>query len=230
MRICESVGGRRHLVRAALGAAFILVPTAAAAPASAATLSLNKPCYVSAGSKRAAMNLLGSGFVPGDMVEISSSDGSVATSTTVNASGDIAATTGAPIPAFSLPGAKAVTLTAQDFTAAGTTITATARTQAAQLAVDTKPAQARLSKKVTWYFSGFKPGRFIYGHYLHNKPVARAKFGRAKGPCGVLKVKAQFYPGGHPRFKSYGLQIDDSTGYSKHASPRIVTRLGTFVI
>jgi hypothetical protein len=230
MRICESVGGRRHLVQAALGAAFILVPTAAAAPASAATLSLNKPCYVSAVSKRAAMNLLGSGFVPGDMVEISSSDGSVATSTTVNASGDIAATTGAPIPAFSLPGSKTVTLTAQDFTAAGTTITATARTQAAQLAVDTKPAQARLSKKVTWYFSGFRPGRFIYGHYLHKKPVARAKFGRAKGPCGVLKVKAQFYPGGHPRFKSYGLQLDDSKGYSKHASPRIVTRLGTFVI
>src|SRR6202020_34649 len=99
-------------------------------------------------------------------------------------------TTGAPIPFLSLPGSKAVTLTAQDFTAAGTTITATARTQAAQLAVDTKPAQARLSKKVTWYFSGFRPGRFIYGHYLRKKPVATAKFGRAKGPCGVLKVKA----------------------------------------
>jgi hypothetical protein len=120
-------------------------------------------------------------------------------------------------------------VTAQDFAAAGT-ITATARTQAARLAVDTKPAQARLSKKVTWYFSGFRPGRFIYGHYLRKKPVARAKFGRAKGPCGLLKVKARFYPGGHPRFKSYGLQLDDSKSYSKHASPRIVTRLGTFVI
>jgi hypothetical protein len=230
MRICESVGGRRLLVRATLGAALILVPSAATASASAATLSLDKPCYVSAASKRAAMNLLGSGFVPGDMVEISSSDGSVATSTTANASGDIGLTTGAPIPFLSLPGSKAVTLTAQDFTAGGTTITATARTQAAPLAVDTKPAQARLSKKVTWYFSGFRPGRFIYGHYLRKKPVARAKFGRAKGPCGVLKVKAKFYPGGHPRFKSYGVQIDDSKGYSKHASPRIVTKLGTFVV
>jgi hypothetical protein len=230
MRICESVGGRRRLVQAALGAALILVPSAAAAPASAATLSLDKPCYVSAASKRATMKLLGSGFVPGDMVEISSSDGSVSTSTPANASGDIAATTGAPIPFLSLPGSKAITLTAQDFTAAGTTITATARTQAAPLAVATKPAQARLSQKVTWYFSGFRPGRLIYGHYLRKRPVARTQFGRAKGPCGVLKVKARFYPGGHPRFKSYGLQLDDSKSYSKHASPRIVTKLGTFVI
>jgi hypothetical protein len=203
MRISESVGGRRLLVRAALGAAFILVPSAAAAPASAATLSLDKPCYVSAASKRAAMNLLGSGFVPGDMVSISSSDGSVDTTATANASGDIGITTGAPIPFFSLPGSKAVTVTAQDFAAAGT-ITATARTQAAPLAVDTKPAQARLSKKVTWYFSGFRPGRFIYGHYLRKKPVARAKFGRAKGPCGVLKVKAGSTPAAIPASKATG--------------------------
>jgi hypothetical protein len=91
-----------------------------------------------------------------------------------------------------------------------------------------KPTEAALTKKVTWYFSGFRRGKFIYAHYLHKKPAAQARFGRATGPCGLLKVKARFYPGGHPRFKTYTVQIDDSKRYSKHASPKIVTKLGTF--
>lgn len=225
MRICE----RRRLLQLMLAAMLTLAPGALAAQASAASLSVNKRCYVNT-KKRAVMTVSGSGFVPGDAVEVSSSDGSVVASATANASGAIGITTGAPIPFFNLPGSKTVTMTAQDFTGTGTTITATVKAHIAPLAVATKPAQARLSKKVTWYFSGFRPGKFVYGHYLRKKQVARAKFGRARGTCGVLKVKAKFYPGGHPRFKSYGLQIDDSGRYTKHASPKIDTKLGTFLI
>ncbi len=228
MGIRELAVGRR-LVQATIGVATLFVPGAIATEATAATLNVNRPCYVNARS-RAAMGVLGTGFTPGDPVTISSSDGSVSANATADANGNVGLTTGAPTPFFSLPGAKTVTLTAQDFTPSGTTITAATRVTTTALGVATRPSQARLTKRVTWYFSGFRPGRYVYGHYLRRHQVARARFGRAKGPCGLLRVRARLYPGGHPRSKSYKLQIDDSKRYSKHASPRIDTRLNTFLL
>lgn len=226
MRTCESAGGRRRRVRVATGLVTMLAPAALATAASGATLSVNRPCYVISGKTAPPMTVLGSGFMPGGTVNVSSSDGTASATTTAGPSGNIAVTTGAPTPSFSMPGTKTETLTAQQ--ASGTT--ATTPVTSAPLAVATKPAFAALTKKVTWYFSGFRPGHFIYAHYLRRKPVARTQFGRAKGACGVLKVKARFYPGGHPRYKSYKVQIDDSKRYSKRAAPRIVTKLGTFAL
>ncbi len=216
------------MLRAAVGAAVILAPTGLAAQASAAAIAVNRPCYVNVGSKAAPMAVVGSGFVRGDTVTITSSDGSVDATTTANAAGNIGLITGAPTPFFAVPSAKTLVLTAQDFTTSGTTVTASTFVNATTLAVATKPSQAPLSHKVVWYFSGFTPGHYVYAHYLRRRPVARTRFGRAKGPCGLLKVRARFYPGGHPRYRSYGVQIDDSKRYTKHASPRIVTKLGTF--
>ncbi len=80
---------------------------------------------------------------------------------------------------------------------------------------------------MTWYFSGFDKGRYVYGHYLrHGREVARARFGRTKGNCGLLRTRAPFFPGGRQRYASYGLQFDDARHYSRHSSPRIVTSLG----
>jgi hypothetical protein len=81
---------------------------------------------------------------------------------------------------------------------------------------------------VTWYFSGFDGGHYIYGHYLrHGREVARARFGHAKGDCGLLRVRARFFPG-HQRYRTYGLQFDDTRLYSKRSSPRIVITLGAY--
>jgi hypothetical protein len=172
------------------------------------------------------MAVAGSGFVPGDTVEISSGDGSVADSVTADAAGNISLTTGAPSPTFNRPGAKTETVTATDIATTGT-ITASTPVQVAPLEVQTVPLEAPFTKKVTWYFSGFTPGKHIYAHYLRDKQVARAKFSRAQGPCGVLKARATLYPGGHPHFKKYEVQIDSSKHYNKHATPRIDTRLST---
>jgi hypothetical protein len=174
------------------------------------------------------MSVVGSGFGPGDTVEISSSDGSVGAMTTASAAGTIGFATGAPVPLFTAPGQKTVTLTAQDFTPAGAEITATAAVTAAPLAVSTKPARAKFTHRVTWMFSGFESGKSIFAHYLHKKPVATQKFGKATGPCGLLKARALLFPGGHPHFKSYRVQIDDAKRYNKNTSPRIDTKLGTF--
>ncbi len=169
----------------------------------------------------------GSGFTPGDPVDIQSSDGSVAATANAGASGAFAVTTGAPTPFLPRPESKTFTLTASDFTATGTTITATTRVTVTDLSVTTAPSRAALTEKVTWYFSGFDPGKQIYGHYLRRNEVARAEFGTAQGPCGLLKVNARFYPGGHPRYKTYTLQVDNSKPYSMHTTPRVLAQLGT---
>lgn len=87
----------------------------------------------------------------------------------------------------------------------------------------TNPPSARPKKKVKYIFAGFKAGKAIYGHNLHKGKVAETyKFGKAKGPCGVLKAKARIYPG-HSRYSHYKAQFDNSKKYSKKASPRINT-------
>jgi hypothetical protein len=211
-------------MRAAFGAAALLVPAAFASAAGAATIGVSRPCFVDVGTKAAPMLVSGSGFVPGDEVSLTSSDGSVDATATADPSGAIALTTGAPNPSFKLPGAKTLTLTANDFSSNGT-ITATVPVTVTTLAAVPKPTQAKLTSKVTWYFSGFTPGKYVYGHYLRKKQVARARFGRAKGPCGVLKVRARFYPGGRPRYDSYTLVFDNSRRYSKKTRPRVLLKI-----
>ncbi len=225
MRICGSVGGGRRLVRAAIGTVAMLLPGALAAAASAATLSVNKPCYVLAGRTAPTMLVGGTGYAPGDPVSITSSDGSVDANTTANAAGAFLVATNAPTPFFSEPGQKTVTLTASDFSANGT-ISATAPATVAPLAVATSPATARPSRKVTWLFSGFAPGRFVYVHYIRGKRVvARMRFGRATGACGLLRTKAHLYYSTHPSHLTYNIQVDDSKRYSIRARPRILGRI-----
>lgn len=210
-------------------AASLLLMGIAAAQASAATISVTKPCYVNSLHERASMTVVGSGFTPGIPVEITSSDGTVAEVTTASSTGTITLTTGAPAPLLNPLQRKTVTLTAQVSTVSGTAIVATTQATVTPLSVVTRPARAKFTRKVTWFFSGFEPGKPIYAHYLRRRPVAKTRFGKAKGACGVLKARALLFPGGHPRFKTYRVQIDDSKHYSKHTLPRFVTTLGTFV-
>ena len=99
----------------------------------------------------------------------------------------------------------------------------------ANFAVDTVPAVAQPSRKVTWRFSGFIPGRLIYVHYLRpGSVIARMAFGRAQGPCGTLKARDRFYPGGHPQFSTYQVVFDQVKRYTRRARPRISTRLSFF--
>lgn len=223
--------GRGRRARRLAGAlALMLAPIGFVAQASAATIAVAKRCYVNPVSGPTSMTVQGSGFTPGDQILITSSDGSVDTTAAATASGTITASMHAPSPPFTAPGEKTVTLTATDFPLAGPALTATTPVTVAPLLAATKPREARFTSKVTWFFSGFDTGKYIYAHYLRKRQVALARFGRAAGPCGLLTVRARLYPGGHPRFRSYGVQIDDSRRYDKNASPKLVTRLGSRVV
>ena len=216
---------RRRLWTLVLGAAWLLAPAALAAPASAASLSVNKACYVFAPNRPAPMTVSGAGFGPYERVSIASSKGwSAAAPAAAGPTGDFTVALHAPEPTSALPGQQTVTLTATGL--AGSL--ATTLVTVARLGVATVPAQAPLSHKLTWYLSGFAPGKSIYVHDLHGKPVARARLGRTKGACGVLKTRARIYPSLHPRYRKYSVQIDDAQRYSKHATPKLDTTLSIF--
>lgn len=222
--------GARRFIGVAIGLAALAAPGLGAAQAAAATLTVNKPCYVNTlsarGPQAARMVVTGTGYIPGSTVNIASTDGTVFKAVQANASGVIIAIVGAPTPSFSRPGSRALGLVATD--QANTSIVGGTFLKVADLAVATVPSKAKPSRKVVWYFSGFRPGQYVYGHYLRNgREVARARFGRAKGVCGLVRVGARFFPGGHQRYRHYGLQFDDSRRYHRGSRPRIVTSLNT---
>ena len=129
----------------------------------------------------------------------------------------------APILGTLKPGEAAVPLSAEDETSDDTTAATTFTV--ANLAVSRNPVTGEPSEKATWKFSGFTSGAEIYAHYLHGtKVTGTAKFGRASGPCGLLRKRAQFYPG-KAKYDTYMVQIDDSPRFSPSSFPRVDTQL-----
>jgi hypothetical protein len=198
---------------------------ALAAQASAATLTANKPCYVNLNpSIGATMMITGAGFTPGSSVSLSG--GTTSATGTADTAGNVLIQAAAPTLASLDPGAKTTTLTATD----GAGLSAAIAVRSANLAVATKPRSVRNVRKdkVTFSFSGFVPGKHIYGYYLRRKIVAKAKFARAKGPCGTLKQKALLFPGGRPSHDSYKVTFENTRKFSKTAFPRVTGTLSIF--
>jgi hypothetical protein len=199
-----------------------------AAQASAASISVAQACVVNANpAVGTPMTVAGSGFSPGDSISLDTTSGGAFGSATADVSGAFSVSMPAPTLASFNPASAAFTLVATDETDGVTTATTTINV--ANLAVSTNPAEAKPSKKVTWSFSGFISGADIYAHYLHGKKVtATTKFGKAQGPCGVLKVRAKFYPG-KTKYDSYKVQVDDSRRYSAKSLPHLVAKLNTHI-
>jgi hypothetical protein len=212
------------------GASLGVVGTAAAATVPA-TLSVNQACYITVGKARPTMVVTGSGYVPGDDVNVSDATGTFDADVTADATGAISATGAAPVTYFSKPGEKADLITATDYGEDGNEYVGSARTELSILgasAAKTRRAHGlqALTFKTKWSFSGFPEGKSIYAHYMYGKKtVARQRFGKAQGPCGLLSVHKRLYPD-TPHHREYRLQIDSSRSYSKHASPRLVTKVG----
>lgn len=223
--------GRRAAAVAivAAGASIGLAGTAAAATVPA-TLTVNQACYVTVGKTHPTMVVTGTGYVPGDPVSISDTTGTFIENVNADANGDVSATAPAPYAFFSRPGEKRDTITATDYAADGNTYEGRATTRISEMDAAARTRRGHglkvLTYKTRWSFSGFPTGREIYGHYLyHKKVVVRQRFGRAHGPCGLLTVRKRMYPA-RPHHRVYGIQLDSSRRYSKHTSPRLVSKIG----
>jgi hypothetical protein len=231
MGIHLPVGGRGLLLAAVVGVGALTAPAISAATASAATIQLNAACYVSVGSTIPSVTITGTGFGPGDDVEVTGSGDSISADTTADASGDISVTTEGPVAPLN-PGPRQFTVAATDtnFNTGATFTTAPVTGYYSQGGVTLSQDISKFTKKITYYLGGFIPGKRIYAHYLvHGKVKGTHRFGTAAGPCGTLKTRATIYPisGKHPT-GSYNVQFDNAKKYKKVAVPRFVIKFTPF--
>ncbi len=208
----------------------VLTATLAAAAATArgaATLGVDRPCYVIT-KKIPSMTITGSGYAPGSQVLITST-ANVDGSATATAAGTISLKLNAPAPHFSTPSVKTFTFTAKD---EGTSpaIVATSPVRVAPLgalhgSTPKAPGLKALSEMTNWSFSGFPSGHTIYAHYtIQGQQVATQAFGKSQGVCGTLHVRAPLYPA-IPHHASYPVQFDTAKGYSPKTAPKLAGRV-----
>jgi hypothetical protein len=210
--------------RGACAVALAGVVTVAAAPgAGAATVGLDRTCYVSTAiGAGVTIQVTGSGFTPGEAVfaQIPAPAGLLSfVETTVGPTGELAATLTKVLPPGIEPVVEAEKMQIKGVLSGA--ILAEAPFELTNLGVKLNPPSASPRAKVSYELAGFTPGKPIYGHYLHKGRVALTyRFGVASGPCGVLRTKARLYPG-TSRFSSYQVQFDDSKRYSPRTSPKV---------
>lgn len=225
-----ATGTRRRRLPTLSAAVAVAVgcSSALAASASAAVIAVSPTCVVQTGGKPAEMAVAGTGFTPGDEIDVATTKGGAFGTGTADTAGNIGILLDAPllpVPSDE-PYASAFTMSASD-ALNPLAVAPTATFWVANLAVKTTPAVAKFSKRVTWRFSGFLPGKPIYAHYLHgNKLLATRSFGRGTTPCGTLEKKAVFLPV-RSKYSTYRVQVDNSRRYSKKSLPRWIGTLQT---
>jgi hypothetical protein len=212
------------LALSALAAAALI----AAPLASAATVETSQGCYVAKGTEGVDIGVTGSGFTAGEEVfaQVPAPGGLGASDdTTVAPDGTINVTVENLFPESIEPVAESHVMQIKGILSGQ--ILAEVPFQVTNLAVKTVPATGSYTKVVTYIFAGFRPHKPVFGHFFRGgKLVLTHKFGKATGPCGILKTKSKLYPGTSPRDAKYKVQFDDSKKVNPKATPKIVTSLG----
>ncbi len=194
------------------GVLGLAASAAVAAPASAATLTVQTGCAVQSASR---IEFSIGGFTPDGIVNLYDNTDFLDV-VTVGAGGDF---TGGFQGRHSVTGRETRTLTATD--AAGNTASGTY--QFTDLAFVQAPAvAAKPTSKVTYAFDGFLGGGTLYAHYTFSKtqtkkiPAKTVALGTLQGPCGGLVTKkVTVLPIKKPKVGTYEIQFDTSPTYKR---------------
>ena len=198
-------------------AALALLPAAA----QAAALQPLKPCYISVTQRtpgepdvvtREALDLAGSGFTAGALVDVSF-DGKVDRTIQADGNGNL------PPQVLQSPyqarGQGAFTLTAAEQGNPANVIALPSRTTALEL--NLRPRRARPSERIRFSGSGFTAQRAVWAHYLfkgkRRKTVRLVR--RIDKPCGTFSVRRRQIPVKHPGIGKWRLQVDQQRRYSR---------------
>lgn len=207
----------------ALLAAGTLLAVPAAAQA-AGTITLDRACYV----ERSQMVATGVGFTPG--AEITLSGDGTFTQAVADAGGTFVAPVEVPInPTIDARSTsiKTYTLQAQNF--ANPADDTSVQYQVTNFAFESSRGVKSPRAKRTWWFAGFPTGASIYGHFRHGgKTRANYRFGKATGPCGLLKVRARGIPVRRVRSGTWNVQVDTKKSYSKSTRPALTASTTVF--
>jgi len=203
----------RHAASLVVAAAVAALALPAAA--GAATLAPLKGCYVSVTpSTREGVDVIGTGFTPGALVDVSI-DGAVHRTVQADTAGNLPAQ---ELPAPNQPtGQRAFTVGAAEQGNAANSVTLTSNVTALNLGI--QPRRARPSKRVTFRGRGFTgPGR-VYAHYLFKGRVRKTvTLSRRPGaPCGTFTARRRQIPVKSPHTGTWTLQVDQQRRY--HRAP-----------
>lgn len=210
---------RRICILALAGTGALALP----AGASAATVALDRPCYVA--GQPGTIGLFG--FAPNAVVSISSPNLASGKAMT-DATGSAAVPFSPPTTRENPPRSREFVVTATEDANPANTATVTSRF--APLAFATDRGTRSPKAKRSWYFSGFATGKNIYGHFrFKGRTRANYRFGRAAGPCGEYKRRAPGIPAkGRVSAGSWTVQIDQKKTFSVKTKPALKTKTVVF--
>ena len=78
---------------------------------------------------------------------------------------------------------------------------------------------------MTFSFSGFAPGKHIYGYYIRKKVVAKAKFAKAQGRAECSRRRPSCSRAAARARTTYKVTFESSSKFDKNAFPRVTGTL-----
>ncbi len=197
----------------------------APAAAGAATITLDRTCYV----EQTAITVTGSGFPAGADVTLSG-DGAYGTAV-ADAAGGFVTVIQAPInPSIGARNADIIESTLQAQYFAGAVQSTTASYRVTNFAYTVSDSTGNPRKKRTFYLSGFPTDSTVYAHYrIGGKTRGTVRFGKAQGPCGQITARQALLPSAVPlRYGTWKIQWDNNRSYDAKALPRLTTNLSVY--
>lgn len=206
----------------ALGA-FAAAGIGAAAPASAAVIGTDRPCYV----ENQPMQIGGQQFAPNSRYSVKT-DQLFAFGNADAAGNWLSQTETAPIVVKRTTLPQPFTLTAQQD---GVDV-ATAQFNVVNLLVALASTRGKPTSRTTWRMSGFTPGRNIYVHVRRGgKTLANTRLGKGDAACGRLTTKQRRIPGvraSRLRTGGYDIYVDNKPTFSRTQRPQFQSRVTIF--
>jgi hypothetical protein len=199
--------------------ALLVVALLHAAPATAQalpTIQPLKPCYVTAGTRKAPtsepVQISAAGFTPNSQVDLMI-DGRLARGgrgLQTDAAGNL------PIPPIEAPyvrrGSRAFTVTLTEQGNSANTVSTTAKSTA--LSVRVRPTTAKPSDRIRFKGLGFTADLPIYAHYLLKGKLRKTVvMARTPGECGSFEVYRRQIPIKRPGLGMWTVQFDQSEQY-----------------
>ena len=207
-------------ILALVGTGVLAVP----AGARAGVVTTDMPCYIERQPGTATLT----GFTPNVDVEIQGDQ--IYAAGLTDASGTLSLPFTAPLRETSKPGSDRVVLTARELTGLAPQPAVRAAFRVTSLSFATSGGTRSPKAVRTWTFSGFKPGKPIYGHFrFAGRTRANHRFGVATAPCGELRRRAPAFPvRGRVSPGTWRVQVDQRPTYARSTSPRLATSITIF--
>ncbi len=187
-------------------AAFALPATASGIP----TVKTDRACY----GPQETINLIGAGW-PANGQIVATQDGQQIGFKQTDALGAWTGAVSAPVLGS---GEKFTGFVVSD----ANNLAITAKTFAKLTALDVIGSlSGRPEKAKKLRIRGFTRARTIYAHVKRGRKVRNIRLGKAKAPCGTLRVKKKFFPRNRIPSGLYTIQIDGKRRYSSNTRPAL---------